>query len=236
MNKTYSESKAFLSDFLKLYQENNLQKKISTEFGIANSYTNLSLFQDLKIPNFLSCAQDLSINSKGSFTGEIGAELLSDLNVKYIILGHNERRRYHAETCELVNQKVKIALRNKITPIICVGETLSEYNNNLTKQVILSQIKKATKDVPLNEVLIAYEPIWATGTGHSASKEFIIQITKLIKETTHNQSKVLYGGSVNLSNIKLFSEISDVDGFLVGNASLDAQQFVEMIKICNENH
>ena len=185
-------------------------------------------------------AQNMHWEEKGAYTGEISGKMLKSIGVEYVIIGHSERRQYFAETDETVNKKIKSALANGLKPIVCVGETLEQREAGQTEQIVTSQIEKAFKDIPassLEQIIIAYEPIWAIGTGKTATKEdantTIMQIRKKLSEI-YGQNEadgviIQYGGSVKPSNAKELFEMSDIDGGLVGGASLKADEFSKIV-------
>jgi triosephosphate isomerase len=188
-------------------------------------------------------AQNVHWEIKGAYTGEISPCMLKDVGCKYVIIGHSERRKYFNETDEMINNKIKSAIKNDLIVIFCIGETLEERKNNMTYKVIEAQMKYGLKDISQNDmekIIIAYEPVWAIGTGVNATKEQIYEAHKFIrKEIEKNFSlelaskiKIQYGGSVNEKNIEELALIEEVDGFLVGGASLNPATFIEIIKKC----
>jgi len=186
-------------------------------------------------------AQNMHWEKSGAYTGEVSAEMLRELFCHYVILGHSERRQFFGETDEIVNKKVKAALAANLKPIVCVGESLAEREGNLTTKVVTTQIRGSLASLSSREmvdIIVAYEPVWAIGTGKTASpaqaQEVHALIRKLLKEISDDsvaQSiRIQYGGSVKGSNAKeLFSQ-PDIDGGLVGGASLEARSFVEIVK------
>ena len=166
--------------------------------------------------------QNMHYEDKGAYTGEISAPMLKSVNCKYVIIGHSERRQYFNETDETVNKKVKKALEYGLTPIVCVGETLEEKEAGKTIEIITSQIEKGLVDLKasdLDKIVIAYEPIWAIGT-----------IREKIKSLFNTDDiSILYGGSVKGSNAKELFAMKDIDGGLVGGASLEAKSFAEIV-------
>ena len=181
-------------------------------------------------------AQNMHWEEKGAYTGEVSAPMLKSIGVEYVIIGHSERRQYFAETDETVNKKIKSALAHGLKPIVCVGETLEQRENGQTEQIVTSQVEKAFEGIPASElekIIVAYEPIWAIGTGKTATKEdansTIMQIRKKIAEmygqNEANGVIIQYGGSVKSANAKELFEMSDIDGGLVGGASLKADEF-----------
>lgn len=184
-------------------------------------------------------AQNLHFEDEGAFTGEISGPLLKSYKVDYVLIGHSERRQYFHETDEMVNLKIKAALRNELKPIVCVGEKLEERENKTTNQVLERQIKAAFKDIKaidLKNIVIAYEPIWAIGTGKTATAEMADEacgyIRDLIKslygKVVAEAIRIQYGGSVKPENIKELLAKENIDGALIGGASLDPQKFIKM--------
>ena len=181
---------------------------------------------------------------KGAYTGEVSAQMLKSIGVEYVIIGHSERRQYFAETDESVNKKIKSALACDLKPIVCVGETLKQREDGQTEEVVTKQIEKAFEGISpeyLDKIIIAYEPIWAIGTGKTATKEdantTIMQIRKKLGEM-YGQNEadgviIQYGGSVKSSNAKELFEMSDIDGGLVGGASLKAEEFSKIVNFDN---
>ena len=175
-------------------------------------------------------AQNMYFEESGAFTGEVAPNMLTEMGVKYVILGHSERRQYFAETDETVNKKVLKALEHKLVPIVCVGETLEQREQGITEDLVRLQTKIALRDVPVErakEVVIAYEPIWAIGTGRTATneqaEEVCAAIRKVLKELyggVAEEIRIQYGGSVKPSNAKEIFGMPNIDGGLVGGASL----------------
>ena len=185
-------------------------------------------------------AQNMHWEEKGAYTGEVSGPMLKSIGVEYVIIGHSERRQYFAETDETVNKKIKAALLNELKPIVCVGETLEQREQGITNEIITNQVEKAFDGIEakdLEKIIIAYEPIWAIGTGKTATKEdandTIIEIRKKLSEI-YGQNEadrviIQYGGSVKSSNAKELFEMSDIDGGLVGGASLKADEFSKIV-------
>ncbi|MDH4067700.1 MAG: triose-phosphate isomerase [Dehalococcoidia bacterium] len=183
-------------------------------------------------------AQNMYFEAKGAYTGEISPLMLSEL-CEFVILGHSERRWYFGETDEIVNKKVGAALTNKLKPILCVGERLEENEAGKTDEVVNRQVRAGLKDIePVREFVIAYEPVWAIGTGKAASGkqaavtiEFIRDVVgKLWNRSTAQDLRILYGGSVTSANIVEFLSRPEIDGALVGGASLKAEEFVGIVE------
>ncbi len=189
-------------------------------------------------------AQNISEEEKGSFTGEISASMIKDLGASYVIIGHSERRSKFKETDKLINKKIKTALANGLKVILCVGESLQTYENKQTCAFVRKQIDDDLKGIYENELeslIIAYEPIWAIGTGKSATNNDITEIAKLIRKEIEQQYsakagqniKVIYGGSINLNNHSKIISNPEIDGVLIGGACLDVDNFAV---ICRENY
>ena len=186
-------------------------------------------------------AQNLFWEDKGAYTGEVSPLMIRDLDCEYVIIGHSERREYFKESDEIVNKKIKAALRNKLKAIVCVGESLKEREENKTMQVIESQIKKGLQGLSLSEakeLIIAYEPVWAIGTGRNATpaqaNEVHTYIRKLVSQIFNegiaSNIKILYGGSVKPSNSAELMSEKEIDGALVGGASLEAESFAQIVR------
>ena len=180
-------------------------------------------------------AQDVSVHDSGAYTGEVSAAMLGDFACKYAIVGHSERRSYHGETDELVAQKAVRALAAGITPIVCVGETLAEREQGATDAVVVRQLKPVLDAVgaQLDKIVIAYEPVWAIGTGKTATPEMAQQVHELIRNTLAQRDaaaaqkvQILYGGSMKPDNAKELLAMPDIDGGLIGGASLKAADFL----------
>ena len=190
-------------------------------------------------------AQNMHFEEKGAYTGEVSAKMLKSINVEYVIIGHSERRQYFNETDETVNKKVKAAFENGLKPIVCVGETLEERKEGKTADKITMQTELALKDLTPEQVqntIIAYEPIWAIGTGKTATsedannsiKEIRKKIAEIYGQNIAQRVIIQYGGSVKSKNAKELFTMSDIDGGLVGGASLDPQEFAKIVNF-NEN-
>ncbi len=174
-------------------------------------------------------AQNVHWAASGAYTGEISADMLKEYGVKYVIIGHSERRQYFGETNETVNKRTLLALENELTPIVCVGETLLERENGQTEKVLLKQLTEGLKGVEdVTKLVIAYEPVWAIGTGKTATDEQAQETIKYIRKTlgklfgVKNANRVIiqYGGSMNAKNCKGLMAQPDIDGGLIGGASL----------------
>ncbi len=185
-------------------------------------------------------AQNMHFAEKGAYTGEVSAKMLKSINVEYVIIGHSERRQYFNETDETVNKKIKSAFENGLKPIVCVGETLEERESGKTESIITKQTELALEGLTNEQVentIIAYEPIWAIGTGKTATSEDANNSIKAIRNKIEElygkdvAEKVIiqYGGSVKSKNAKELFSMSDIDGGLVGGASLDPEEFSKIV-------
>lgn len=236
MNKTIAETVAFIEAV-------DQEVKDSATWGIAVPY--LALQEAKKqAKNLIVSAENLHFKDNGAYTGEVSAEMLKEIGIEWVIIGHSERRQYFGETDETVNLKVLQAIKNDITPIVCVGETLEQFEANTTEEVVRSQTNKAFQNCCpkcMEKVVIAYEPVWAIGTGKTASPEQAQEIHAFIrsivadkygKEIADNTS-ILYGGSCKPSNAKELFANPDVDGGLIGGAALKVSDFKGIIDAFN---
>lgn len=184
-------------------------------------------------------AQDVFYQNEGAYTGEVSPAMLIDMACTYVIIGHSERRGYLKETDELIAKKIKAALENNLKPILCVGENLSQREDGKALSFVRSQVEKDLSELSsedIGKVVIAYEPIWAIGTGKTASPQDAQEMCAAIRSTlagiagaVANNIQILYGGSVKAGNIKELTDKTDIDGALVGGASLDPTEFAELI-------
>ena len=189
-------------------------------------------------------AQNMHYEEKGAYTGEVSGKMLKSIGVEYVIIGHSERRQYFNETDETVNKKIKAAFENSLKPIVCVGETLEEREAGKAFEIIENQTKKALEGLTEEQVantIIAYEPIWAIGTGKTATsndaneacKKIREKIAKIYGQNTAERVIIQYGGSMKPENAKELLEMSDIDGGLIGGASLKADSFAKIVKYNN---
>lgn len=189
-------------------------------------------------------AQNVSVHSKGAFTGEVSASMLKDFNCHYVIVGHSERRQYHFETNEIVAQKTFKAIAANLVPIVCVGETLQQREAKQTFTIIKQQLEAVLRldhnQLAQSAWLVAYEPVWAIGTGKSASAEQAQEVHDAIRQQLRvydaklaDTCRIIYGGSVKPDNAQALLTMPDIDGALVGGASLKASDFLELGKLCN---
>ena len=218
----------------------------NVDIVVCPPFTLLAYLADaLETSNIALGAQDCFWEEEGAFTGEVSCKMLKDAGCSFVIIGHSERRQYFSEKNETVNKKVKTALKNELTPIMCVGETLAEREGNFTFKVIDDHVQNGLKSISKEEALkivIAYEPVWAIGTGKTASPAQAQEVHKYIrdllakmydKETAEN-IRIQYGGSVKPENTVELMQQPDVDGALVGGASLKAESFSEIVKKASE--
>ncbi len=173
-------------------------------------------------------AQNMYFEEKGAFTGEVSPVMLKSVGCDYVILGHSERRHIFKEDNVLINEKVKSALKHNLIPIVCVGETLEEKNGSRAFDVIKEQVEMSLKDINLSNIIIAYEPVWAIGTGVAADEETIKNMHDFIRSLVKD-TPILYGGSVKPANADNLAAIENVNGFLVGGASLKPDDFKDVI-------
>lgn len=236
MNQTATQTKDYMIDLVAK------MKGESTKVVVCPPFTSLAKAYSLtKKTNVILGAQNFHQDEKGAHTGEISAAMLKDVGVEYVIVGHSERRKEFKETNSVINKKIKAAVGVGLKVVFCVGESLNERNTNRTEEVLKTQIEQGLSGLYENEldgIVVAYEPIWAIGTGVNATSKQISSsislIRKIIKDMfstkASKQTLVVYGGSVNKQNAKKIMSISVVDGVLVGGASLVAEDFFEIIK------
>ncbi|MGM0601455.1 MAG: triose-phosphate isomerase [Candidatus Rifleibacteriota bacterium] len=237
MHKTNQEAKTFMAELLpKISDVKERDVLICPPFTLIQS-----IDEGRDDSNVLLGAQNMYFEEKGAFTGEISPGMLKDLNCDFVILGHSERRWVFGESDDLINKKVLAAFSNALIPVLCVGEQLDEREKNMTDQVILNQLEKDLKDVSdeyMNRIVIAYEPVWAIGTGKNATAKDAKEAISLIREFIHSRYgnetaekvRILYGGSVKPHNVNTYMDQEGIDGALVGGASLEVDSFVSLIK------
>ena len=187
--------------------------------------------------NLNTGSQDIGFMENGAYTGDISASQLKSIGVKYTLVGHSERRKYYHDS-DYVNKKISSAINNDIIPILCIGETKEERDNNLTNIRLKEEIDKAFNNISnLSNIIIAYEPLWSIGTGLIPTNNEIFETISYIKEYVKSQYnfdvKVLYGGSVNNNNILELESVNNIDGYLVGGCSLDTNKFLDLINKIN---
>jgi triosephosphate isomerase (TIM) len=236
MQKTMAEAKAFAEEV------NGLVPKADTVDAVicAPALFLERLVEITKDYDVEIGAQNMHFEESGAFTGEVSPVALEDLGVKYVILGHSERREMFNETDESVNKKTLAAFKHNLTPIVCVGETLEQRENEETKEIVAGQVKKALSGLTEEQVkqtVIAYEPIWAIGTGKSSTAADANEVCSHIRQVVAGEFsnaaeavRIQYGGSVKPANIKEYMAQSDIDGALVGGASLEPQSFLQLLE------
>ncbi len=222
-----------------------LVKNTENEVILCVPYTDL--FYSLLVAqntNIKIGAQNMHFEESGAYTGEVSGKMLKSIGVQYVIIGHSERRQYFAETDETVNKKIKTAFKYELKPIVCVGESLEQREAGKANEIVTDQIEKALEGLTDDQVIntiVAYEPIWAIGTGKTATAEDANEMTKTIRNKIANiygqnvAEKVIiqYGGSVKSSNAKELFSMSDIDGGLVGGASLKSDEFAKIVNFNN---
>ncbi len=241
MNKPVQD----FSDYISALNSNH-NPEANCEIAIAASYPYLSTLQKLLNQTRIHlCAQNVHDQDKGAFTGEVSLTMLKDFGVSKVILGHSERRQYFAETDAQIAKKVQACAAKGMGAVLCIGETLEERKQNQTFAVLGRQIRVALADLKtLEHLVIAYEPVWAIGTGVSASstqaQEAHVFIRGLVQELygadVANGIQILYGGSMNTSNAEELLHQPDIDGGLVGGASLDAYAFANLVRTASQIH
>ena len=236
MYKTTAEAKAFAEEFSKLYKDTDVRAAICAPFTQL-----LALKEAFAGTNVKLGAQNVHFEDEGAFTGEISVEMLKEIGVDYCIIGHSERREYFAETDETVNLKLKkLFSSSEIIPILCVGENLSEREAGNAFDVVEGQLKADLEGIDkadVSKLVIAYEPIWAIGTGKTATPEQAGEmcahirniVEKLYDEDTCDSVIIQYGGSVKPENASEIMNMDEIDGALVGGASLDASKFIKIV-------
>ncbi|XHR30157.1 MAG: triose-phosphate isomerase [Chthoniobacteraceae bacterium] len=238
MNMTVGETDAFLENFLL-----EVNDDLGVDVVIVPPFTSLAKAGE-RLANSSAVklgAQNMAFQKSGAYTGEISAAMLRDLYVRYVVLGHSERRTLFGETDEIVNKKVKAAHEASLKPILCVGETLAERDGNRVEEVLETQLRGSLAGLSSKELLetvIAYEPVWAIGTGRVATPEQAQAAHAFIRKTlaaiadqaVADKIRIQYGGSVKPDNAKTLMGQPDIDGALVGGASLDPRAFAEIVK------
>ncbi len=233
MNKTIDESEIFIEKFNNLLLEIPTSKVIFCPPFFTLFYMNALL----KDSPYALGAQNLHWEESGAYTGEISATMLTSSGISHVIIGHSERRQLFGETDKSVNMKVQKALSSGLTPIMCIGETLEDRKNNDTLAVLENQLKDGLENVvaeDLGKIIFAYEPVWAIGTGERAEPEQIDEAHKTVRNVVDSigveeNISILYGGSVKSSNVNELLNINEVNGFLIGGASLDVKEFISII-------
>ena len=238
MNKTAAETVSLINEI------KSIVKEPACDICMCVPYTNLVKAVELTKGTELKIgAQNMHFCDSGAYTGEISADMLCELGVDYVIIGHSERRQYFAETDETVNKKIIKSIEKNLIPIVCVGESLEERENGETLNLVKNQVVKALENVSFDDickVVFAYEPIWAIGTGRTATCEQANEVCKYIRDCVNDlynkevadKIKILYGGSMNAKNADELLKQPDIDGGLIGGASLKAEDFTTIINFC----
>lgn len=226
MNKTKAEAKAFMSEFVPLCKDVRSEVVLCVPFTDIHRVYKLALGTKIKVG-----AENVSWADSGAFTGEISAQMLKEVGAEYVIIGHSERRAYFGESDETVNLKLKQALKVGLKPIVCVGETLEERESKRTEETLFRQITEGLKGVK-SDIVIAYEPVWAIGTGKTATPEIANETIGFIRKTAFpivGDVSILYGGSMNAANARSLLDMPEIDGGLIGGASLNPHDFYSII-------
>ncbi len=232
MNKLVSEAKEFAIMSRPLAEK---AKANNIDLGVSPTYLSLAAVKENASKDMIVAAQNVHFNDHGAFTGEISIPMLLELGITWCLIGHSERRAYDNETDEKCNLKIKALIANKMIPVYCVGETLDEFEAGKTKEVVSRQVKVGLKDLTKEDVkdlVVAYEPVWSIGTGKNASTEiaedvcgYIRSVLKEMFGEMSEEIRILYGGSVKPENIKAYLSCPDIDGALVGGASLKQDSY-----------
>ncbi|MCI0382089.1 MAG: triose-phosphate isomerase [Chlamydiae bacterium] len=237
MHKTIKEAEKFIAEVNHQTKESPFTVMIAVPYPFLYAASNVA-----KKTNIAIGSQNICEHREGPFTGEVSAKMVKDAGGKFSLIGHSERRKHYHETDGQVHQKILRALEEKLTPVLCVGESLDERREEKTKEVLSHQITRALLDFSKDQIkhlVIAYEPVWAIGTGKSATPEmaeeahqFIYELlqTKFGKDAA-DSTFILYGGSVNIDNAAQFMQVAHVDGVLIGGASLDVSNFAKIISL-----
>ena len=227
MHKTQAESQEFLQVFKPLLHDTDE----SREVVLCIPFTALGTMSKILHGSQIQLgAQNIHWEAKGAYTGEIAGDMLTEMGISYVVVGHSERRQYFGETDETANLRVIAAQHNRLTPILCVGETKSQRDAEETESVIINQVKRGLVDVDQTNIVIAYEPIWAIGTGDTCAATEANRVIGIIRSQLSNPDmSILYGGSVNPKNIDEIMTQPEIDGALVGGASLDPTGFARIV-------
>ena len=232
MNKTSMEAKQFAVETKSLVE---LASKNNIDIGVAPTYLSLAAVKENADKRMIVAAQNVHFKESGAYTGEVSIPMLLEFGINWVIIGHSERRAYDNETNFKCHEKIKALFANKMVPVYCVGETLEQFEAGKTKEVVSSQVKEGLEGFSKEEVkdlVIAYEPVWSIGTGKNASTEIAQDvcgyIRKILRELfgeVADEIRILYGGSVKPENIKAYLSCPDIDGGLVGGASLKKESY-----------
>ena len=238
MYKTTADAVAFAEEFKTIVANTDTENEVA----ICAPYTQLeALKKAFEGSKVMLGAQNMHFEEEGAYTGEISPAMLAEIGVDFCVLGHSERRQYFAETDEIINKKLHTAIKHDITPILCVGEVLEEREAGKEREIVGAQIQKClsgVEDIAVSEMVVAYEPVWAIGTGKTATSEqaeemcaFIrSEIKNLYDDFTASKVRIQYGGSVKPENAAEILNMENIDGALVGGASLIPDKFIEIVK------
>lgn len=232
LNKTLDETRRFINDFVPLIKDTR-----DIDVVIAPPFTSLYVAcLALKYTNIMLSAQDVFYEDKGAYTGEVSPVMLVDAGCSHVIVGHSERRQYFRETDEIINKKINASIRHNLTVIFCIGESLAEREQGRTYNILRGQLERGLKQITPENLVIAYEPVWAIGTGKTATPSQAQDAHKYIREwlvsyygDEAEEIRIIYGGSVTPENINSLMECNDVQGALVGGASLRADSFARIV-------
>jgi len=237
MNKTIPETRGFLKALIP-----SVKDAVGVDIVIAPPFTFLlPAAEEAKGTNVKIAAQDVFYEEKGAFTGEISPSMLLDCGCSHVIIGHSERRQYFNETDEIINKKIRASKKSGLGVIFCVGESLEQREAGMTFDVLSREIENGLKDVDGDNIVVAYEPIWAIGTGRTAAPEQAQEVHAYIRKKIRvlygnlygnkaDEIRIIYGGSVTPENVDSLMACGDVDGALVGGASLKVESFVGIVK------
>ncbi|RJQ40642.1 MAG: triose-phosphate isomerase [Nitrospiraceae bacterium] len=237
MNKTIPETREFLKELVSLVKDAK-----DVDIIVAPPFTALSAAaESVAGANIKIAAQDIFYEEKGAFTGEISPAMILDSGCTHVIIGHSERRQYFNETDEVINKKVKAAKKSGLGVIFCIGESLAERESGKTFDVLKREVEKGLENVGGDNVVVAYEPVWAIGTGRTAAPSQAQEAHAYIRERLRflygnkaDENRIIYGGSVTPENVDSLMACEDVDGALVGGASLKVESFVRLVKFNTE--
>ncbi|MEW6408730.1 MAG: triose-phosphate isomerase [Nitrospirota bacterium] len=232
MNNTIDEARGLVSGLIPLIGENHADVVLAPPFTALYVVSEMLSGSNIKL-----AAQDIFWEDRGAYTGEVSPIMLKDIGCSYVIIGHSERRQYFAEDDESVNRKIKAALRHRLIPIVCIGETLKEREGGKTLNVIERELTAGLNGISGDDIVIAYEPIWAIGTGKTATPEQANEVHIFIRkwfrdnygEDYSRKIRIQYGGSVTPENIDSLMAQPEIDGVLVGGASLKVESFVRIV-------
>lgn len=233
MNKTIVEALSYIKELV------DILKKTQAEVWLAVPFTAIRAVREIVPSSFLVGAQNMNDASHGAFTGEIAGQMIKEAGGEFVILGHSERRHYFHESDEFINKKVVRALETTLVPLVCIGEGFEDRESNQTEAVLRGQISEGLKSVKPSSCVIAYEPIWAIGTGKTATPELVSETHKMIRKILGEvfgaeeaqKTAILYGGSVTPATAQALATTEGVNGFLVGTASLQPESFAKIVQV-----